>query len=883
MAQEAGERLPDPVGGGMIVKGTGPTNPALIAIGEAPGQTEARMGKPFVGPTGKLQDKWIGGHFGLSRGQVYMDNLKQEYIEGNPDPDQKEIRDVWGPDLLRRLSGFDSGVPILAVGAFATRFLTGRGLDAVHGTPHYDAHGLGRTILPVYHPAGLLQSSGDEFSARPPWDYKEAGLLFRRRTGPPADEFPDPVYEELDLAILEDMLREDTISIDTEEDVWSFQLAAWPGHAMVITTDDPDFDEALQMFRDWVEMQGRKIVIHNSMYDGKVMRKLGVDLFYPGNEVFDTMVSAYLLRMEPQSLKNQGIRHLGVTMLEYMEMLEPARVEQWQMYIEAAEGIVWEKHPGNVIKENDGAIRAVQPQPLEGRLQRALANVDEKPLWEWWVKLDATYKSWIEEELGPPPTPSLGDIDRQDALDYSGKDADITLRIQPIHEAKIKEEGLEELMKLKMAMLPVPLEMEINGFKAGAEYFADLYDEMDGEMDGIRNTIVRKFCGSDVTFRNKQGDVAFNPLSQPQTNSIMRRLGIRTKKTKTGLMTTSKKYMDPLRDQYEFVSLMSEWREHQKVRDSFAKPIMRMVLVDGRVHGRIQTTRVTSGRFSMVDPNLMAIPVRSTLGLRVRQGYSAEKGRILGTWDLSQIELREMASQSGDERMLSIFRGEVTLPNGDPIDYHTDTAARCFSIPYTSVLKMAHRYPAKRAGFGVITGIKEQGLLDQLLMAGCKHADGSEWTRKEAGDLIRKWFNLHPGVKTYMKECMEECRQGGGVIRTPQMGMPRHLPNIFSTDQFKKWEAERQSHSHKIQGGAQEGLQRAMAWLYPRVKAQFGDKVQWILQVHDELVLECEDDERIKGDLDKLMMEGLTQHGPQLSVPIEANGCYGYTWDTLEH
>ena len=123
----------------------------------------------------------------------------------------------------------------------------------------------------------------------------------------------------------------------------------------------------------------------------------------------------------------------------------------------------------------------------------------------------------------------------------------------------------------------------------------------------------------------------------------------------------------------------------------------------------------------------------------------------------------------------------------------------------------------------------------------------------------------------------------GGVIRTPQLGMPRHLPNIFSTDQFKKWEAERQSHSHKIQGGAQEGLQRAMAWLYPRVKAQFGDEVQWILQVHDELVLECTDHIRVKEDLDKLMMEGLTQHGPQLSVPIEANGCYGYTWDKLEH
>ena len=876
----------------MIVPGKGPENPALIVIGEAPGKVEARRGEPFVGPTGKVQEPMLARYFGLRRNRIHFDNLKQEYVEGNPDPDHDEVIRTWGPDLIRRLWKFPTATPVLSVGAFATRFLLdGASLESIHGIPQWSEKAK-RIILPVYHPAGLLHSGTDARSSIIRWDYQSAGKAFKMGEEPPIDPYDEPEYtEEYDADLLEAMFLEDVLALDTESDrgggAWSFQLSAWEGHSLVFCQDRPHWNRVLQMFRNWTRRKNHTLVVHNAPYDLPVMARLGVHChdLDAKVEIFDTMMAAYLLRYEPQSLKNGARRRLGMEMQEYMEVIGDRARKRQLSFLEDAYLIDWPEYEGRVIHENDGSARWYTPQPLNRRLATIIADgYDGADIEARYAKLDPVHQAWIKDKFGYGlPTAYLCDIPRADAIFYAGRDSDAALRLYPIYKEMIEEGGQADLMKMKMAMMPAGIDMRETGFTADKPHFETLEEDMGLNMDEIREGIVEDFCQSGQFL--KDGEYRFNPLSQIQVNLVMRRQGIHTKKTKSGRMTTNKKYMEPLRTKYPFVNKMSDWREHQKVKDSFAIPILRL-FPDGadrlRIKCDIKMTRVESGRLSASDPNLMAIPVRTSLGLRVREGFVAQDGWVLGDWDLDQIEMREMADQCQDPHLCGIFRGEIRNPRGGEIDIHTDTASRCFDIDYFKVDKMLHRYPAKRAGFGVITGIQEQGLLDQLLMAGCVRADGSEWTKKAVGILRKEWFNVFTAVEPYLRQCKAECRDNDGVIYS-KGGMPRYLPNIFSDDKFKRWEAERQTHSHKIQAAAQEGLQKAMGWLYKKIKKEFGDKVRWILQIHDELIMECKDEANLKAELDDVMVEGLTQHGAQLSVPVKSKGGWGYRWSELEH
>ena len=880
----------------MIVKESGPRSPALSVVGEAPGRVESIRGIPFTGPSGKIQDDFLLRYFGLRRERVHFDNLKQEYVEGNPDPTPEEVNLVWGPLLLDRLAALSPGAPILTAGSWSTRYLLGDvDLESVYGKPWYSPRlsratpgGVERTVIPVYHPANLLHSGDNIAADRVRVGYKMAGAAFRSKARPVVDTVLCD-YFPYDRTKLRGILSADYVSLDTEEDVWSFQLSLTPGTGMVIRTDHPDFWEAVGYFHEWLQGDYPKtIVLHNSPYDVEIMRHIGIDLCDPEYQVilFDTMMAAYILRTEPQGLKNSARRTLGMEMSEYHELVGPLSEEKQVDYLVKALDHDWPRHPGAAIKGNDGNVKWYTPNPLPTRIEKVLSDYAEKDdtdLDKRFKMFDPLYRQWLEEKLGRWPRATIADLDTSTAMHYAGRDSDATVRLYAHYKGLLRKEGLEDLMAMKMAMMPVPIEMRSVGFTADNEHFQLLAQDMEDSMDEIREEIVETYCQA-ATFK-VDGAYRFNPMSQPQVNQVMRRVGIRTKKTKSGLMTTAKKYMEPLRSSFSFIDRMEDWREHQKVKDSFALPIAALfpaAVKKMRIRCDIKTTRVASGRFSAADPNLLAMPVRSALGLRVREGFEAAPRHKLGAWDLDQIEMREMADQAKEERMLRIFRGEIKDKNGEDIDYHTDNASKIFGVDYYLVDKMKHRYPSKRAGFGVITGIQDQGLLDQLLMAGCVKADGTPWDKTSVGLLRKGWFDIHPAVREYMSWCRQECRNNDGVIRT-RGGMPRYLPNIYSDDKFKRWEAERQSHSHMISGGAQEGLQKSMAWLYPRIRQQFNGKVNWLLQIHDEIILEFPDDKNLEDDLNDLVVEGLTEHGAELSVPVKCKSGFGFKWSELEH
>lgn len=844
-----------------------------MIVGERPGQEEAARLRPFIGKTGKEQDAHLARN-GLSRRDFFITNLCPTFIPGNPAPTAEDVA-KWGPVLEQEIADVQPKI-LMAVGGHAVRFFLGDSahLEAVHGIPHQIRRG-GRTItvVPGYHPAARFYAP--DLLQFILYDYSRLAAAVRGEIPltPPIDQFPEPVYTDGDDRDLERYADCDALAYDTEGvpgDEWSFQVSGRVGEGLVLRKANPRFGKALGRFRRLIK--GKTLIGHNQLYELEMFRSMGLDLLDASLRLrfWDTMMAAYLTAMEPQSLKNLARRHCGMAMKDYMDTVGDAGREKQMEYLER----VWRdpefpKPVHRVERNNDGTVGLYKPQPVQQRAEKILIDVytgklvDGEPTdpYKRWNKVDRELRLLVEKKYGPMPVGTLADIPLKDAVYYAGRDPDATLRVYHHLRPMLETSKLSNLMAMKMGMYPAAAEMKLNGFLARRAHFEWLVEEMWEQQDRIVSQISKTY------FSGRP----FNPNSPDQVRTLMRRRGLQgeklTKKTKQ--VSTSKKSIEHLRFEDYSIELVEQWRERAKIRDSFGTSLLELFpegCEEMRICGDFKMTRVTSGRFSMADPNLMAIPARTELGTLVREGFIAEKGYVLGTWDLDQIEMRVMADESGDDRLLKLF-------NDDKVDIHTDNASKIFNIPYAEVDKMEHRYPAKRAGFGIITGIQGPGLFDQLRMAGCKG-----WSVEKCDKLIRDWLNLFPGVKYYMEACGVECDRNGGVVYD-RWGMPRYLPGILSDDRYERFEARRQSHSHKIQGGAQGLLQNAMAWIYPRLKV-YGDAVRWILQIHDELIMEVLDG--LQEEVDKIMVEGLTQHGAKLRVPVKSKGSYGPNWRLLE-
>jgi DNA polymerase-1 len=257
------------------------------------------------------------------------------------------------------------------------------------------------------------------------------------------------------------------------------------------------------------------------------------------------------------------------------------------------------------------------------------------------------------------------------------------------------------------------------------------------------------------------------------------------------------------------------------------------------------------------------------LGAQVRAGFVVPEGELFGSWDLSAAEMRVMAGLSRDPLLVRMFK--------EKRDPHAETAARIFGIKLADVDEMKHRYPAKRAGFGVITNIKGAGLYDQLRMFGCEG-----WSIERCDELIREWLKVYKGVHAFLDECAAEARKKGVVY--DYWGMPRHLPGVWSSNRKIAADDERAASSHLIQGGAQGMIQRSMAYAksYIRALQQAELNVKWILQQHDSLILSFSED--LWDTVDPLIVDALTNHHDMDlgGVPMVAKGSKARTWAGLK-
>ena len=345
----------------------------------------------------------------------------------------------------------------------------------------------------------------------------------------------------------------------------------------------------------------------------------------------------------------------------------------------------------------------------------------------------------------------------------------------------------------------------------------------------------------------------FNINSPKQLGEILfGKLGLpHGKKTKTG-WSTNADVLEKLRWQAPIVDAVLEYRQYTKLKSTYADGLLKAIDSDGRVRTNFQMTVTATGRLSSTEPNLQNIPTRTDLGSEFRRMFTAEAGCVLVDADYSQIELRILAHIAGDEAMRSAF-----LAGGD---FHAETAAKVFHVAREDVTHEMRR-SAKAVNFGIVYGISAFSLSRDI---GVSVA--------EAREYMEAYFATFPGVRNYMEAVVKKARDTGFVETL--FHRRRELPELSASNRNMQAFGERVALNMPIQGTAADVMKLAMVAVWKRLRAE-GLEARLVLQVHDELIVECPEAEAetVAGLLEEEM-----ENVVRLSVPLTAEAHWGRNW-----
>ena len=446
----------------MRVEGEGPANAKCMVVGEGPGWEEDLSGSPFVGKTGKELNRFFDGVNLPHRRECFVTNLYREY--GGKDyefTDADLQRDA--PDLQRELARVQPQL-VITLGRHATRFFLGDvDMDSTHAIPWQSPETVGRTIFPVFHPAAAFHNS--EISAWVTYGFGQLSTFLRGQLEPRIlfnDEYPEPQYEEIETTSqLRNSLRSVPsqqlysgrhqpserylVSVDTEgtpAQPWSLQFSVRPGAAYLIRATRTDL---LTTFRQCLIDMGARVAFHNALYDLSMMRAMEIPWDGPFD---DTMVMAYLLQVEPQGLKPLCLRHCGMRMQSYEELLSDAGRNLATDYLWSLfdiEEIEYEHIRVKAFEAAQTAGRRVKVLPklprssLHKAVERCLTSKEPRKLW---MKQIEDEQHGPAQWLGAMPEPTLSHVGAEDALRYACRDADGTLRLHAQLLPRLQAMGL---------------------------------------------------------------------------------------------------------------------------------------------------------------------------------------------------------------------------------------------------------------------------------------------------------------------------------------------------------------------------------------------------------------------------------------------------------
>ncbi len=323
------------------------------------------------------------------------------------------------------------------------------------------------------------------------------------------------------------------------------------------------------------------------------------------------------------------------------------------------------------------------------------------------------------------------------------------------------------------------------------------------------------------------------------------------KKTKSGYSTAAE-VLENLQYDYPVVAKVLEYRQLAKLKSTYCDGLLSAVAEDGRVHSTFNQTETRTGRISSLEPNLQNIPVRTEEGRRLRAYFTTEPGYVLCDADYSQIELRVLASMANDAVMINAFNSET--------DIHTLTASQVFGMPLDMVTPLLRRR-AKAVNFGIIYGIGAFSLSKDIGV-----------TRAEADAYIKGYLATYPAIARYIDDVIAKAKQDGFV--STLFGRRRALPELASSNHMMRAFGERVARNAPIQGTAADIIKIAMIRVSKRLHKELSD-ANLILQVHDELIVECP--ERDRDAACRILTEEM-EHAVQMAVRLSVDAHSGKNW-----
>ena len=412
--------------------------------------------------------------------------------------------------------------------------------------------------------------------------------------------------------------------------------------------------------------------------------------------------------------------------------------------------------------------------------------------------------------------------------------------------AKLEENQQSDLLfEMELPLANVLAKMEIAGIKVKVETLKAMQAENEVLIEQLTKEIY-ELAGQEFNINSPKqlGTVLFEDMGLPLEY---------TKKTKTGY-STAVDVLERLAPIAPIVSKILDYRQITKLQSTYVIGLQDAILEDGKIHTRYVQDLTQTGRLSSTDPNLQNIPVRLEQGRLIRKAFvpSLENSVLLAS-DYSQIELRVLAHISQDQHLIEAFQQGA--------DIHTSTAMRVFGIEKAEDVTPNDRRNAKAVNFGVVYGISDFGLSNNLGIS-----------RKEAKNYIDTYFERFPGIKDYMETIVREARDKGYVETLYKRR--RELPDINSRNFNVRNFAERTAINSPIQGSAADILKVAMINL-DKALTDAGLSTRMLLQVHDEIVLEVPMAEL---ETVKAMVKETMESAIQLSVPLIADENEGETW-----
>ena len=469
-----------------------------------------------------------------------------------------------------------------------------------------------------------------------------------------------------------------------------------------------------------------------------------------------------------------------------------------------------------------------------------------------WVRLDVRMTD-IDELIGTGRKQiTMAEVPIEKAAPYAAADAEVLLRLKPLLEADLKEVKASKLFHtLEMPAVAVLSQMEMAGIALDSQYLEKMSKDLEAELAKIAEEVY-KLVGEE-----------FN-LNSPQqlSHALFEQLKIEppdgTRKTASGHYSTAADVLDALRADHEIVDWVLQYRELAKLKSTYVDALPKQINPQtGRVHTSYNQTGSVTGRIASSEPNLQNIPIRSERGRQVRQAFVASPGNVLLAVDYSQIELRVVAHIAEDKAMLDAFKAGQ--------DIHATTAAAILGKDLNEVTKEDRRN-AKAVNFGLIYGMSAFGLTRT-----------TELTLAEAQDFVKAYFERFPGVQAYLDSTRELATEQGYVETL--LGRRRHFPGLRDgTNALVRNRLEREAINSPIQGTAADIMKLAMLRVAEALaKSKLESKM--LLQVHDELVLDCPEAEL--HEVAELVSREMAA-AYSLNVPLQTEMSWGKNWREME-